>query len=255
MAAWNIKEDDKRVPDQIPNFIIFCEDDVSEVLYLRAFQTPRIKINPIGKQKSDFDNVTNAIEHCQKNGLMIVDAEHNEKLNTESAFVWCVYDRDIQRDVSRDKRLIAFDESIQLAERKGFEVAWSNDSFELWILLHFEEVDPTQETNATREQYYDRLTHTFLARKSKNTNLLRVQAEPTFRYKTFLKTGKNFPSIVLKEIEGLTSTAIARAERLEAHHNIPDRRPHQKAPCTRMHHLVNVLLKYGQANTLDSRQE
>lgn len=31
-----------------------------------------------------------------------------------------------------------FDEAIRTAERKGIKIAWSNDAFELWILLHFE---------------------------------------------------------------------------------------------------------------------
>ena len=30
-----------------------------------------------------------------------------------------------------------FDEAIELAKKNGFEVAYSNQAFELWFLLHF----------------------------------------------------------------------------------------------------------------------
>lgn len=30
-----------------------------------------------------------------------------------------------------------FDEAIALGKRKGFHIAWSNQSFEYWIYLHF----------------------------------------------------------------------------------------------------------------------
>ena len=41
----------------------------------------------------------------------------------------------------KDKENIEFDESINLAENKGIKVAWSNDAFELWVLLHFEKAE------------------------------------------------------------------------------------------------------------------
>ena len=39
-----------------------------------------------------------------------------------------VFDKDDYQD---------FDESISYAENNGFNVAYSNESFELWFLLHF----------------------------------------------------------------------------------------------------------------------
>lgn len=43
--------------------------------------------------------------------------------------VWVVFDKDDFDD---------FDEAILLAREYGFNVAWSNQAFEYWLLLHFE---------------------------------------------------------------------------------------------------------------------
>ena len=41
---------------------------------------------------------------------------------------WLVFDKDDFKD---------FDLAIERAEKKGYSVAWSNQSFEYWIYLHF----------------------------------------------------------------------------------------------------------------------
>lgn len=45
--------------------------------------------------------------------------------------VWVVFDKD---DIPKDY----FDNAIDQAKSKKWNVAWTNDSFELWYLLHFE---------------------------------------------------------------------------------------------------------------------
>ena len=45
---------------------------------------------------------------------------------------WVVFDKDDFLD---------FDEAIELAEKSGFKVAWSNQSFEFWLYLHFNYCD------------------------------------------------------------------------------------------------------------------
>jgi hypothetical protein len=44
--------------------------------------------------------------------------------------VWCVFDRDDH---------VHFNDALQLAERYRFHVAYSNQAFEYWLLLHFED--------------------------------------------------------------------------------------------------------------------
>lgn len=246
MAAWNIKEDDSRTADSIVTFIVFCEDEICEVLYLKQFETAITKVNLIGKQKGSITNVLNAITHCQKNGLLIRDQNQVEKLADNATRVWCVFDRDRNAGATEQLEANAFNESITLANSKGFKVAWSNDAFELWLLLHFEAIDPNNNPYPAREDCYNRLTQIFLPLQSDNAALKRVQAEPTFRYKTFLKTRKNFPSIVMPATTQLIGEAINRAKVLEAYHDVAAKVPSDKNPCTMMHHLVAELMKHAQ---------
>jgi hypothetical protein len=44
--------------------------------------------------------------------------------------IWCVFDKD-------DFPSYEFNQAIAFAERKGFHVAYSNQAFEFWIILHF----------------------------------------------------------------------------------------------------------------------
>ena len=67
---WNIKHKDIRRADSLPTFIIFCEDEVSEPIYFKYFETSLIKVNPVKNQKSKIDNVINAICHCIDRGLI-----------------------------------------------------------------------------------------------------------------------------------------------------------------------------------------
>ena len=48
---WEIKVDDTRELNNLYTFIIFCEDEVSEYIYFKWFETSLIKINIINKQK------------------------------------------------------------------------------------------------------------------------------------------------------------------------------------------------------------
>jgi hypothetical protein len=43
---WEIKVDDTRELNNLYTFIIFCEDEVSEYIYFKWFETSLIKINP-----------------------------------------------------------------------------------------------------------------------------------------------------------------------------------------------------------------
>lgn len=242
---WNIKSDDSRKADSKPNFIIFCEDEVSEFHYFKYFETPKIQVNTIKKQKSKMDNVFNAINYCEKNGLM-------EYLNgllclqCEETQVWCVYDRDIEENQSEiNKSNTSFDESIETAKNKGFKVAWSNDAFELWILLHFEEIDFENTQFKNRKKYYERLSEIFRTLQNPNNDLIKALNHNSFSYKKDLKSENNFRNIVRPEIVGKTKIAIERAKKLEEHFRSPNIPNHDKAPCTLVHHLIEELIRTG----------
>ncbi len=239
-----LRDQKRRKPDVESNFIIFCEDEVSEPTYFKWFQTDNIRIKAIGSQKSNIDNVLNAIKYCKENDLM----EYQDDLlqfTENGTSVWCVFDRDksgLLRD--EDER---FDESIDMAKRRGINVAWSNDAFELWILLHLEDIDPNLPENKNRATYYNRLTQFFKNLPEQGEFLSQKTSHPKFTYKESFKSKSNFIQFVLPFLKEKKrrDLALQRAKTLEAHHNIPNKPKHEKAPCTMVHYLVEKLLQTG----------
>lgn len=106
-----------------------------------------------------------------RNTLSLVEwAEHEAnklKANYQAADeVWIVMDRDSFPAHN-------FDNAITSAGAKGFELAWSNECFELWILLHFENVF----TSLPRQDIYQKLSVIFgfnYEREGKNKNLYQL---------------------------------------------------------------------------------
>lgn len=242
---WDIKSDDSRKEDSLPTFIIFCEDKVSEPIYFKYFETAKIKVIPIGPQKDKIANVFNAIKYCIDNGYMET-RDGVSQLICENPMIWCVYDRDIEVSATKNQiDNISFNESIEIAKAKGFNVAWSNDAFELWVLLHFEDVDVNNDVYKHRQAYYNRLNEIFKALPDPNADLVKALNYKSFTYEVTFKHEDNFRNIVRPEIVSKTSDAIERAKRIEAHFADKDILNHQKAPCTMVHHLVEELIRLG----------
>ena len=60
--------------------------------------------------------------------------------------VWCVFDRDSWTEED-------FNKAIKNAKAQGFGVAYSNEAFELWYILHFEFLN----TGIPRTKYLQKL--------------------------------------------------------------------------------------------------
>ena len=241
---WKLKESDTREKDTLITFIIFCEDKVSEPVYLKYFETSKIKINFAKDKKNMMKNVLDAITHCKENGLIKCEKDNCFMVN-ENTQVWCVFDRDKEDTPQKiSKGNTEFNESIITAKRNGIKVAWSNDSFELWILLHFEDILITQE-NENRKKYYNRLTEIFNSIENPNEDLRKVKQYPDWSYKSSLKSENNFRNIVRNEIISNVYLAIERAKKLEEHFDKTDLQNHEKSPYTLMHHLVEELIDKG----------
>ncbi|WP_229204160.1 RloB family protein [Dyadobacter alkalitolerans] len=246
MEPWNIRDSDTRTADSLPLFIIFCEDQVSEPVYFKFFETSLIKVNLIGDQKSKMDNVMKALTHCYHEDFM-ERREDGDYLKQQYTQVWCVFDRD---SANIDDKLIgdnvSFNESIATAERRGLKVAWSNDAFELWVLLHFEDVE-NNAANRNREIYYKRLTDIFSQMPDKNEDLIKVLEIKNCNYKQHFKREKNFRNAVRPYLIPRTYDAIKRATSLEEIHNTTIAKPYSdQTPSTKVHHLVAELLRLGQ---------
>src|SRR5574344_623666 len=106
-------------------FFIATEGTKTEPNYFNALKeelekTKRfnIDISIEGKGKSTTALVKKVIRQIENN-------------HQEYDRIWAVFDKDDFED---------FDEAIELAKEHNVNCAWSNECFELWLLLHFEDV-------------------------------------------------------------------------------------------------------------------
>jgi hypothetical protein len=239
---WNLKKDDERIADSLPNFIIFCEDGEIEPEYFNCFTTGKIKISPIRNCKQHHQQVDYATDYLRENDLIeFKDGREQLKLD-EGAQVWCVFDRD---KADEDGKNTSFNDSIATAELKGIKVAWSNDDFELWVLLHFEDIDVNNPDYKYRWKYYERLTFILSQITPLNAEEEKVTRHPRFSYSEGMKRRNRFIQITFQHMKGKTDIAIERSKRLEAFHNQVPKPLHEKAPCTMVHYLVLEIIRFG----------
>jgi hypothetical protein len=97
-------------------FLIVCEGEKTEPNYFRKFRAPGQVIK---------------IEHVNQNTIRLVE-EAIRLRDRDGDFdqTWCVFDKD---DFSADD----FNYAIHHAQANGVQVAYSNQAFELWYVLHF----------------------------------------------------------------------------------------------------------------------
>jgi hypothetical protein len=242
---WELDTNDARSADQITNYIIFCEDEVSEPYYFSSFQVSDVlRINAIPNQKHSKLNLDNTIAHCKSNGLIEFKKDSYQVIEPHNENIWCVYDRDMEHEAFeqiRKSQHVAFDTAIVTANNAGINVAWSNDAFELWILLHFEPV-PT-ENILHRTYFYNRLTEIFRSLHPDSEEYQYIVSNANFNYKSTLKKRSLFIRFVLPVLRANTATAMANAVELENNFN-NDTEFHLRNPCTMVHHLVERLLPF-----------
>ena len=236
MEPWEVKTDDNRKEDSKKVFIIFCEDGAVEPTYFELFKREDVHVSAFGNTKQHHAQVDYATEYFRKNDLIEVNEHGNEVLKIDDgAQVWCVFDRDKEPNDQKDT---AFNDSINVANSKGIKTAWSNDDFELWVLLHFEDVDPEDLEYLNRTKYYERLTKILKERLPDET----LFQNPKFNYYTTMKSKNKFLRYTYQLMKGNLDDAIKRAENLEAFHSAnPPKPTHLHCPCTKVHLLVKEL--------------
>lgn len=106
-------------------FLIATEGTQTEPNYFNALKTEL--------EKSNRFNIDISVQGKGKSTTALVGKVHRQIAfnNQEYDRVWVVFDRDEFPD---------FDEAIQQATEHKINCAWSNESFELWLLLHFKDV-------------------------------------------------------------------------------------------------------------------
>jgi hypothetical protein len=244
--AWDLKTDDSRAVDTITTFIIFCEDENDEPAYFRSFGIEhKLKVNAIENQKQSKLNLLNTIEKCVDDGLMEFDGKNYKIKDHVTEHIWCVYDRDMEHEdpskiLKKDDH--DFTSAIAAANSYGVNVGWNNDAFELWILLHFEDVPTGQRLH--RKYIYERLTEVLKTVSPRTSELDLITSHPNFNYKNRFKKKVYFYTHIIPLLKPGLHDAIARARKLEA--NFTGNTPHHACnPCTKVHHMVDQLLQFA----------
>jgi hypothetical protein len=184
----------KNTRDLRKQFIIVCEGEKTEPNYFRQFRV----------SKDVIDNIE--IIGLGANTVAVVQRAIEEKRKYPRAEVWSVFDRD-------DFPPQDFNNALAQARQHDIKVAYSNEAFEIWYLLHFDYHDVA----LSRTQY-----------KQKLSDRRRLGFEYT----------KNDPNMY-HILENRQGEAIRNAERLLQSYS--PHNPERDNPCTTVHYLVQVL--------------
>lgn len=180
----------------VPKFLIVCEGQKTEVLYFEAFPVSTepdvVEVIVHGTGFNTVSLVNEAIRLCNQ-------ANYDQ--------VWCVFDRD-------SFPIEHFNSAIALARNNDMFVAYSNEAFELWYLLHY----GYYHTAITRASYCERLS--------------------TLMQKDYKKNSKT----LYQDLLHLQSNALKFAKKLLDSYKPHD--PVKDNPCTTVHLLVLELNKY-----------
>ncbi len=114
-------------------FLIVCEDGNTEPYYFRTFEKhipeETIFLKAVGTGRSSKGVVEQAIVEREK-----LAAEANKSVDE----VWVVFDKDDAEKVPANT--LRFTDAFKIAQEEKIKVAYSNEVFELWVLLHFSDV-------------------------------------------------------------------------------------------------------------------
>ena len=162
------------------SFLIICEGVNTEPDYFNAFRLTSASVKALGKGLNTIKLVQEAI---------IIKNEEKRKGHSFDQY-WVVFDKD---DFPNND----FNEAIRLAESNGFQVAYSNQAFEYWFLLHFN----MYHGYIHRNDYEQMLSQQMKVKYSKKDNfttkiygmLLPYQSEAISRAKKILREFSNTP--------------------------------------------------------------
>ena len=183
----------KIIRNMLDNILILCEGEKTEPNYFNSikclYKLSNVEIKGLG---SNTDKITElAIKHRK-----------------DYSQIWCVFDRDSFKAHN-------FNRAFQMIKRyKNIFIAYSNEAFELWYLLHFNYYD----TGISRQEYCKLLNKLLGIKYTKNST----------------------------EIYGLIhdkeNTAISNAKRLMDSYSCEN--PEANNPSTTVYKLVEELNKY-----------
>ncbi len=121
--------------DTRKRFLIVCEGEKTEPKYFKKFRVSSLVIDVFG-------------EGYNTDSLVKITIEYKKKTSYDE--VWCVFDRD-------DFPVKNFNNALILAKKHKIKVAYSNEAFELWYILHFYYHDSATSRNEYKKILTQRL--------------------------------------------------------------------------------------------------
>ncbi len=198
-------------------FLIVCEDENTEPLYFKNF-------------KEQIPNETIYLRHVgtgrDAKGVVEEALKERDKLSIEAKkevdVVWAVFDKDDADE--NDTKIQRFTDAFNIAETNKIKAAYSNEAFELWLLLHLTDVDTVP---LPRKTIY---------------HLLQMHIQQHKNYTTFQYIHGNGDILTIIHEIGNQQEAIRRAESLLQKHK--GKKPIHANPSTHVHLLVKELLQW-----------
>lgn len=183
----------KDVRDRRPTILIVCEGKKTEPNYFKAFRVTTVAVEIAGLGADPKKLVEYALSRRK-------ERDYDQ--------VWCVFDRD-------NVQKVRFNAALDKAEKSDIKVAYSNEAFELWYVLHFEYLN----SGISRSQYCAKL-NVLLGKK-------------------YVKNDENMYSTLFNS----QSVALRNAKNLLNNYNPIT--PVDDNPSTTVHLLVQELNKYS----------
>ena len=171
-------------------FLIVCEGARTEPHYFEGFRLPTSHVRVVGAGK----NTTS----------LVADAIRLKNEDPGRDHYWCVFDRD-------SFPAQTFNNALRNAQAAGFRVAYSNECFEIWYLLHFDYHDAALSRALYEPKLSERLGRKYQKNDRDMYDLLRTR-QPE---------------------------AITRARKLLSRYD--PHNPEADNPCTTVHELVEDL--------------
>lgn len=134
-------------------FLIVCEGKKTEPNYFLKFPIPKDSVvSVLGEGANTVSLVRKAIELRDKS------TEVDKVIYDQ---VWCVFDRDSFSAKN-------FNEAFEVANQNEIKIAYSNEAFELWYILHFQYLD----TGLSRKDYMKILSQKLRHEYEKNSETI-----------------------------------------------------------------------------------
>lgn len=192
----------------IPYILIVCEGEKTEPNYFRGF---KIRTKDVAELEisGDGKNTDTLVEDALR-----IKKKYEKERGIKFEQVWCVFDRD---SFPAER----FNNAFFLSKKYKFQVAYSNQAFELWYLLHF--------------NYYCSDMHRDVL-KSKLDEIMRDKYSIPYE-----KNSKKMYDLLMDKQGNAINNAIRL---LDVHKTNPTFSPEKDAPSTTVHELVIELNKY-----------